>query len=164
VSETGLPARFDSEKLTDVAAPPADAPELSLADPPPASLPETAAVAVNNPAVAFAVKSGELATPLAPVVALASVAPPVNVAPALAELLAPHAPGPPEASANATVAPATGLPFASSTLTCSGWAKRLVTFAERLFRGSATILAGRPAGVFVRKNDTEPNCELAVTV
>ena len=87
---------------------------------PAGSLPERAAVAVNDPAVPFAVSSGELATPPAPVVVLAWVPPPVKLAPALEELPVAHALEAPEPSVNVTVVPATGLPAESSTLTCSG--------------------------------------------
>ncbi len=118
VSLAGLPARFEREKLTGVAASLPEGAEFSLPDPPEGSLPETAAVAVNDPAVLFAVNAGELATPLAPVVAVAWVPPPVKLA--LAAAAVPHALEAPEPSVNVTVVPATGLPSASSTLTCSG--------------------------------------------
>ena len=65
---------------------------------------------------------------------------------------------------NVTVVPATGLPPASRTLTCSGWGKRLATLVDLCFSGIATILAGTPAAEFVSENETEPYCELAVTV
>ena len=39
-----------------------------------------------------------------------------------------------------------------------------MTLADLLFSGIATILAGTPAAVFVKENETEPYCELAVTV
>src|ERR1039458_9444371 len=60
VSLVGFPARFEREKLTAVAASLLEAAGFSLPDPPEGSLPETATVAVNDPAVLFAVKSGEL--------------------------------------------------------------------------------------------------------
>ena len=52
-------------------------PALSLPPPPPL---ETAAVAVNEPAAVFAVNAGEVARPLAPVVAVAWVPPPAKLA------------------------------------------------------------------------------------
>jgi hypothetical protein len=106
VSLVGLPARFEREKLTGVAASLPEAAEFSLPDPPEGSLPETAAVAVNDPAVLFAVSSGELATPDVSVVAVAWAPPPVKLAPALEELLVPHVLEPPEPSVNVTVVPA----------------------------------------------------------
>jgi hypothetical protein len=116
VSLAGLPARFEREKLTGVTVGAPPLPALSF---PPAPPLETAAVAVNDPAVLFAVKSGELATPFAPVVAVAWAPPPAKLA--LALELVPHVLAPPEPSVNVTVVPATGLPPASRTVTCSGW-------------------------------------------
>jgi hypothetical protein len=63
-----------------------------------------------------------------------------------------------------TVAPATGLPSASSTFTCSGFGYSSATLAERLRGVVVMSLAGTPAMVFVSENDTEPYCETAVTV
>ena len=62
----GLPARLSSEKLA-----------ASL-------VPAVAAVAVNRPAVALALKRGEVATPEALVVSVAWLAPPAKLAPAAA--------------------------------------------------------------------------------
>ena len=39
-----------------------------------------------------------------------------------------------------------------------------MTLADLCFSGMARILAGMPAAVFVNENETEPYCELAVTV
>ena len=39
-----------------------------------------------------------------------------------------------------------------------------MTLADLLFGAIATILAGMPAAVLVSENETEPYCELAVTV
>ena len=119
-SLVGSPARFEREKLTGVAASAPETAEFSLPDPPEGSLSETVAVAVNDPAVLFAAKIGELATPDALVVAVAWVPPPAKFAPALEELLVPHALELLEPSVNVTVVPTTGLPLASSTRTCSG--------------------------------------------
>ena len=118
VSLAGLPARLRSAKLTGVAL----AVALPLPDSPAPEELDSAAVAVNGPVALLAVNGGELATPAAPVVSLAWVAPPRKLAPAL-ELL-PHTSEPPPPappSVNVTVLPATGLPSASSTWTCSGW-------------------------------------------
>ena len=106
-----------SEKLTGVAAPLLEAAEASLPDPPVGSLPETPTVAVNDPAVVFAVNAGEVATPLASVVAVAWVLPSSKLA--LATALVPQAPPVAEPSVNVTVAPTTGLPLASSTRTAA---------------------------------------------
>jgi hypothetical protein len=65
---------------------------------------------------------------------------------------------------NVMVAPATGLPSASRTLTCSGRGKRSPTLADLRLRGITVSFAGTPAAVFVRENEMEPYCELAVTV
>ena len=39
-----------------------------------------------------------------------------------------------------------------------------MTLADLCLRGIATSRAGMPAAVFVSENETEPYCELAVTV
>ena len=119
VSLVGFPARFEREKLAGVAASLPEAAGFSLPDPPERSLPETAAVAVNEPAVPFAVRSGELATPDAPVVAVASVPPSVKLAPAL-EVIAARARAA-GAERECDRRPGNGVPPESSTLTCSGW-------------------------------------------
>ena len=129
------------------------------------SLPETAAVAVNDPAVLFAVRSGELATPVAPVVAVAWAPPPVKVAPALEEVVVPHAleaaGAERERDRGARDRVAAGVQHPDlQRLRDSG----RMTLADLLFSGIATILAGMPAAVFVSENETEPYCELAVTV
>ena len=111
----GLPARFDSEKLTGVTVGAPALPALSFPLPPPL---ETEAVAVNDPAAVFAVNAGEVARPLASVVAVAWAPPPAKLA--LAAALVPQALAAAEPSVNVTVVPATGLPSASRTLTCSG--------------------------------------------
>ena len=72
------------------------------------SLPDAPAVAVNDPAVLFAVNAGEVARPLASVVDVAWVPPPAKLALALAPV--PHALEPLAPSVNVTVVPATGLP------------------------------------------------------
>ena len=77
---------------------------------------------MNEPAAVFAVNGGEVAMPLAAVVAVAWVPPPAKLA--LAAAARPHALALPVASVNVTVAPATGLPPASRTLTCSGSGSR----------------------------------------
>ncbi len=88
VSLAGLPARFEREKLTGVTV---GDPAFGGAFIPAPPLLETEAVAVNDPAVLFAVNSGELATPYASVVAVAWAPPPVKLAPALEEVVVPHA-------------------------------------------------------------------------
>ena len=120
VSFAGLPARFEREKRAGVGAPAAPAPPVP--EPPEGSLPETAALAVNDPAVALAVNGGEVAMPLAPVLALACALPPTKLALAPELEAAAHPPEPPELpepSVKVTAAPATGAPRASSTLACS---------------------------------------------
>src|SRR5580693_1907328 len=159
----GLPARFTSEKSTGattgawvssgLSAPPAPAFELP---------PEIEAVATNEPASVVAVRGGELASPPAPVVAVAWVPPPAKVA--LAPGLALQRPAMPEPSVNVTVTPTTGLSPASTTRTRSGCAKRLPTSVELRSRGIAASRAGMPAAVLVSENETDPYGELAVTV
>ena len=91
----GRPARLASRKLAA------------------ALLPVTVAVAVNVPAVAFASKRGEIATPDALVVSVACALPPTKLAPALPAPEAPPGAAPPplEPSVKVTVSPWSGLPF-----------------------------------------------------
>jgi hypothetical protein len=101
-----LPARLSSEKLTAFV------------------VPVVVAVAVNVPATLFALNSGEVATPAAPVVSAAVAEPPSKLAPA-AEAVEPAPPAeppvpPPEPSAKVTLAPWIGLPLPSRTFTRSG--------------------------------------------
>src|SRR5580704_10796403 len=128
VSLAGSPARFARAKLAGVASSEPPEPEPPEPEPPEPALPEgpppaacaTLAPAAYEPAMLFALNSGDVATPLALVVALASAPAPMKLAPA--PEAAAHAPAPVlELSVNVTVAPATGLPSASSTFTRSGW-------------------------------------------
>ncbi len=98
----GVPARLSSEK-------PAGSTTSAVA-----------AVAVNAPAVPFAVKRGEVAAPEAFVVSVACAPPPSKLAPAAAAV--DPAPPAPEPSAKVTLTPSTGLPLASSTVAWSGCA------------------------------------------
>jgi hypothetical protein len=117
---------------------------------------------VNEPAVALAVSAGAVARPLPSVVAVAWVAPPGKLA--LAAALAPQAPTPADPTANVTLAPPTGLPLASTTLTSTGSGKRPPTLVDLRLGAIAVTCAGTPAAVFVNENDTDPYAELAVTV
>ncbi len=159
VSLEGLPARFESEKLTGVRVGAAALPGLSFPLPPPL---ETEAVAVNEPAAVFAMIAGEVARPLASVLAVVWVPPPAKLAPATEAV--PQVPALAGSSMNVTVAPATGLPLVSRTLTCNGFGKRPPTVADLRMRGIAVSRAGMPAAVLVNENETEPYCELAVTM
>src|SRR5271170_1101167 len=80
------------------------------------STPATVAVTVNVPTVALAVSIAELATPLAPVVAV--LTPPAKVPP-----------GPVVGAVKVTATPATGAPATSVTVTASGAAKAVFTVA-----------------------------------
>ena len=99
----GLAGEVWSTKLTGVTVGASVLPALSLPPPPPL---ETEAVAVDEPAAVFAVNTGEVARPLASVVAVAWAPPPVKLA--LATALVPHALALAEPSVNVTVVPATG--------------------------------------------------------
>ena len=85
--------------------------------------------------MAFAVRTADEATPLALVIAV--VAPPARVA------LAP-VPG----AVNVTVTPLTGLPPASFTVACNGFAKAAPSSVLCELPAVAVMLAGAPA-VFV---------------
>ena len=77
-----------------------------------ADSPGTVAVTMYGPAVLFAVKTGEVATPAAVVTAVTVVAPPAKLP------LAPVV-----GAVNVTVAPLTTLPPESFTVACSAVAK-----------------------------------------
>jgi hypothetical protein len=102
--------------------------------------PLTLALAEKPPAVPFADKAGEVATPEELVVAGAVVPPPANVA------LAPE-PG----VLNVTVTFGTGLLLASFTITTSALTKAVLICAVCPPPDVAVMLAGLPA-VFVRAN------------
>ena len=127
----GLPARLSSENTTGCTTPAA------------------AALAVKVPARALAAKSGEVATPASSVTSVACVPPPSKVAPAAAPLA-------PEPSEKVMFAARTGLPFASSSLTCNGWAKWVPTVADWPVAPAAASETATPLGVFVSENETEP--------
>jgi hypothetical protein len=95
------------------------------------------------PAVALAVKVGEVATPEALVCTVALIPPPANVplAPEVGEL-------------NVTLAPETGLLFASITVATNGFPKACLTCAVWPPPEVAVMLPGGP-GVFVKAKVVE---------
>ena len=76
----------------------------------------------------------------------------------------PHAPALAVPSVNVTVVPATGLPIGVQDRDLQRLGVAAGDAADLRFSGIATILAGTPAAVFVKENETEPYCDLAVTV
>src|SRR6266700_260342 len=94
----------------------------------------------------LASNGGDVASPFASVLTLGC---PRNVA------LAPVTPG---TTAKSTVAPCTGLPFASSTCACSGCANCALALAS-CDGAPAAIDAASPAAVFHRYSSTVPQSE-----
>src|SRR5271168_1047884 len=92
------------------------------------STPGTVAVAVKGPTVALAVSTAEVATPLAPVVAV--LTPPAKVPP-----------GPVTGAVKVTTTPGTGAPVTSVTVTASGAVKAVFTVALCGVPPVATMLA-----------------------
>jgi hypothetical protein len=110
-------------------------------------MPLVEALALKRPELPFATSGGEVASPSASVRAVAWGPPSRKLA------LAPDCP---DAIAKVTLTSATGLPSASRTRACRGWAYSLLIVASCRGWPSAAIDAGTPLEVFVRSKRTLP--------